>query len=143
MRGDAFVLAQQAQQDMLGADVVVAEGARLFEGEFEHLFRARGGGELALGDDVGTALDHLLDFEADFLDVYVHIAQDVGGHAAAFLDEAEEDVFGADIVVVEALRLLTGIGHDLAGAVGEAVVVHAASPSLRRFSRAALRGARR
>ena len=40
----------------------------------------------------------------------------------AFLDQAEEDVFGADVLVVEALGLLVGQLHHLAGAVREAFI---------------------
>src|SRR4029079_19203019 len=45
--GDALVLADEAEQDVLGADVVVAEGERLAEGELEHLLRTRREGDLA------------------------------------------------------------------------------------------------
>ena len=40
-RGDALVLAHQAEQDVLGADVVVAEAQRLAQRELEHLLGAR------------------------------------------------------------------------------------------------------
>ncbi len=40
-RRDALVLAHEAEQDVLGADVVVAEAQRLAQGELEHLLGAR------------------------------------------------------------------------------------------------------
>src|SRR5262249_17533428 len=40
-RSGALALAQQAEQDVLAADVVVAELQRLTQREFEHLLRAR------------------------------------------------------------------------------------------------------
>ena len=45
----------------------------------------------------------------------------VGGHAAALLDQAQEDVLGPDVLVVEALGLLTGEAHHLAGTISEPV----------------------
>jgi hypothetical protein len=47
--------------------------------------------QLAHGDHVGSALDELFDFQADFAQVDVQVLQDVGRDAAAFLDQA----FGA------------------------------------------------
>src|SRR5207248_782166 len=39
--GDALVLAHEAEQDVLGADVVVAERQRLAQCQLEHLLRPR------------------------------------------------------------------------------------------------------
>src|SRR5205823_1959588 len=44
---DALVLADEAEQDVLGADVVVAEGERLAQRKLEHLLRARRERDLA------------------------------------------------------------------------------------------------
>ena len=45
--GDALVLAHEAEQDVLRADVVVAEAQRLAQRELEDLLRARREGDLA------------------------------------------------------------------------------------------------
>jgi len=66
----------------------------------------------------GPALDELLDFQADLAQIDVEVAQDVGRHAAAFLDQAQQDVFRADVFVIEPLRLLIGQLHDFPRAVG-------------------------
>ena len=56
--GDALALADQAEQDVLGADVVVAELQRLAQRQLQHLLRPRGEGDvtgrglLALADDL-------------------------------------------------------------------------------------------
>src|SRR3712207_8113551 len=56
--GDALALADEAEQDVLGADVVVAELERLAQRQLEHLLRPRGEGDvagrglLALPDDL-------------------------------------------------------------------------------------------
>ena len=46
----AFALAHQAEQDVLGADVVVTERECLAQRELEHLLRGRGERDLAGGD---------------------------------------------------------------------------------------------
>jgi hypothetical protein len=48
----------------------------------------------------------------------------IDGDALAELDQAEQQVLGADVVVVEAVGLLAGERQDLLGAGGE--VVHTA-----------------
>ena len=45
--GDALALADQAEQDVLGADVVVTELQRLAQGQLEDLLGARGEGDVA------------------------------------------------------------------------------------------------
>src|SRR5262249_49517295 len=64
----------------------------------------------------------LLDLQTDLAEVDVEVLQDVGGNAGALLDEAQQDVLGADVFVVEALGLLVGQLHHLAGAVGKAFI---------------------
>ena len=119
---DAFLLSQQAQQKMLGSDVVVVEVTGLFHRVLDDLFRPWGLGQLAHRDHVGTRLDNLLDFQADLPQINVQILQDVGGDSRAFFDQAEEDVLGSNIFVIESLGLLVGQLHDLAGPIGETLV---------------------
>ena len=120
--GHAFLLAQQAEQDVLGADVVVVEVAGLFHRVLDDLLGPRRLRQLAHRDHVGPALDELLDLEADLAQIDVEVLEHVGGDAAAFLDQAQQDVLGADVFVVEALGLLVGQLHHLAGPVGESFV---------------------
>ena len=110
---------KQAQQDVLGADVVMAQVAGLFHRVLDDLLGPRRLRQLAHGDHVGAALHELLHLQADLAEVDVQVLQHVGGHAAAFLDQAQQDVLGADVFVVEPLGLLVGQLHDLACAVGE------------------------
>ena len=120
--GHAFLLAQQAEQDVLGADVVVVQVAGLFHRVFDDLLGPRRLRQLAHRDHVGSALDELLDLEADLAQIDVEVLQHVGGDAAALFDEAQQHVLGADVFVVEALGLLIGQLHHLAGAVGKSFV---------------------
>ena len=65
------MLAQQAEQQVLGADVVVVEASRLLDCVFDHLLGARGLGQFAHRDHVRAGLDELLDLEADLAQVDV------------------------------------------------------------------------
>src|SRR4051812_15402054 len=88
----------------------------------DDLFGPRGLGQLPHGDHIGPGLDDLLDLVADLAQVDIQVLQDVGGDAAALLDQAEQDVFRADVLVVEALGLLVGQLHHLSSTVGEAFI---------------------
>jgi hypothetical protein len=64
-----------------------------------------------LGGEIGV--EFLQDFLAGLLDVDVEILEDARGHAVAFAQQAEQDVLGADVGVVERLGFLGGEGEDL------------------------------
>ena len=86
-------------------------------------FLARGVcGSLPIVTMSGPALDELLDLQADLAEIDIEVLQHVGRDPAAFLDQAQQDVLGADVFVVEPLGLLVGQLHDLSGAVGESLV---------------------
>ena len=120
LRGDALALADQPEQDVLGADVVVPELQRLAERQLQDLLRPRrerdvaGGRRLALADDV-------LDLGADGLERDVHGLERLRGDALALVDQPEQEVLGADVVVVEHPRLFLREDHDPPGSVGEAL----------------------
>ena len=69
----------------------------------------------------GPGADLLLDFHADGLEVEAHLLEDIDGDALAQLDEAEQQVFGADKVVVEAVGFLARQRQHLLGARREIV----------------------
>src|SRR4029453_6943875 len=87
---NALVLAHEPEQDVLGADVVVAERKRLPPGGLEHLLRARRERDLsrrdlvALADDAGDLRPYLLDRD-------VQRFQHPRGKAFLFAEEAEQD----------------------------------------------------
>ena len=109
---------------MLGADVVVVEAAGLLDRVLDHLLGSRRLGQLAHGDHVRAALHELLDLEANLAQVDVQVLEDVGADARAFLDQTQQDVLGADVLVIEALGLLVGQGHDFPSAIGETFEHH-------------------
>ena len=103
---------------MLGADVVVAEGERFAQRELEDLLGARSEGDLtgrhlvALADDPG-------DLRADLLDGDVERLEDAGRKPFLLAQKAEQDVLGADVVVLERARLILGQNDHLAGSFRE------------------------
>jgi len=86
-RRDALVLAHEAEQDVLGADVVVAEGQRFAQCELEHLLRARRERNLTGGNLVSLA-DDARDLCAHFLDGDVERLEDPGGETFLLAEKA-------------------------------------------------------
>ena len=116
--GDALALADQAEQDVLGADVVVAELQRLAQGQLEDLLRPRREGDVP-GRRRAALADDLLDLAAHGLERDAEALERLGGDAFALVDQAEQDVLGADVGVVEQARFLLGEDDDPAGPVSE------------------------
>ena len=116
--GDALALADEAEQDVLGADVVVAELQRLAQRELEDLLGPGGEGDVARRRRPALT-DDLLDLAAHGLERDAERLEGLGRDAFALVDQPEQDVLGADVVVVEQPRFLLGEDDDAAGPVGE------------------------
>ena len=117
--GHALALADEAEEDVLGADVVVAELQRLAQRQLEDLLGAGRERDVPAGRRAALA-DDLLDLVADGLERDAERLERLGRDALALVDEAEQDVLGADVVVVEEPRLFLGQDDDPSGSVGEA-----------------------
>ena len=127
-RGDALALAHQAEQQVLGADVVVAQPARLVDGQLDDALGARGQPDLADDRPIATADDEL-DRGADLGQLDIHVLEHARGDALALADEPEQQVLRADVVVVEPLRFVLRQRQDLARAVRELVeAIHRMNP---------------
>ena len=119
--GHAFAFAEQAEQDVFGADVAVVERFRLLVGKGEHLLDPRRVGDATGNLLAGAGADFLLHFHADALEVEPHAFEHVDRDALAQLDQAEQQVLGAHVAVVETVRLLPGKCQDLLGSGCEVV----------------------
>ena len=108
--GDAFALAQQAEQDVLGADVGMVEALGLLARQREHFLDARRVRDVADHLGLRAAADLLFDFHAHGLHVETHLLQHVDGNSLAEFDQAEEQVLGPDVIMVEAVGLFPGQG---------------------------------
>jgi hypothetical protein len=105
--GDTLILTHQAEQDVLGADVVVAKGERLAQGQLQDLLGSRREGNLAGGDFL-TGTDDPHHLGADAFDGDVERLEDAGRQTLLLAQQTEQDVLGADVVVLERARLFLG-----------------------------------
>ena len=108
----------EPEQDVLGADVVVAELERLPQAQLQHLLGTRREGDVAAGRLLALA-DDLLHLLADAFQGDPQALQSLGGHALTLVNEAEQDVLGADVVVVEHPGLFLGQDDNPPCSVGE------------------------
>ena len=122
LRGHTFLLTDQPQEQVFGADVVVVEVPRLFHRVLDHLLGARRLWQLAHRDHVRSRLNDLLNLKANLAEIDIKVLQHVGGNAGTFLHQSKQDVLGADVFVIEPLGLLIGQLHYLAGAISESLV---------------------
>ena len=106
----ALALAHQSQQDMLGADVVVAQGQGLPQSQLQHLLGPGREGDLALRLAVALAHD-AADLAAHVFQGDLERAQHPGGHPVGLAQQAEEQVLGADVVVPQSSWLLLAPGR--------------------------------
>ncbi len=128
LRGDTLAFADEPEEDVLGADVVVSELQRLTQRELEDLLGAGGEGDVARGRGAAVT-DDLLDLRAHGFERDAERLERLGGDAFAFVDQAEQDVLGPDVVVVEQARLFLRQHHHSAGSIGEAFE-HGGDPPL-------------
>ena len=119
-RGDAFVLAHEAEQDVLRPDVVVAQREGLAQRQLEHLLGARRERNLPGGDLVALA-DDARDLRANLFHRDVERLENACGKAFLFAEEAEQDVLRADVVVLEGPGLVLSKDDDLTCPLGESL----------------------
>ncbi len=118
LSGDTLALTDQAQQDVLGADVVVTELQRLAQRQLKDLLgtgregNVPGRRRLALADDLLDLLAHALEADPQAL-------ESLGGHAFTLMDQTKKNVLGADVVVVEHPGLFLGQDDHPPRTVGE------------------------
>ena len=108
------------EEQVLGADVVVAEAAGFVYRQLDDALGARSQPDFA-DDRPIAAADDELDRGPDLGQLDVHVLEDARGDALALTDEAEEQVLRADVVVVEPLRFVLSEGQDFAGSIRELV----------------------
>ena len=119
-RGDPLALADETEEQVLRADVVVAEASGLVDRQLDDPLGSRRQADLA-DDRPVAAPDDELDRGPDLGELDVHVLEDARRHALALADEAEEQVLRADVVVVEPLRFVLSKRQDFASAVRELV----------------------
>ena len=118
--GNAFTLDEQTEQQVLGADVVVAHATRLFKGDLDDLLDARRRDDL-LNDDALVATEHRLNSAAHLVDLDAEIIEDLGRKSLSFTEQTKQQVLCADVRVVRTLRLFLRKREHLLRPFGEAL----------------------
>jgi hypothetical protein len=114
--GHPVPLPEQSEENVFGAHVAMAQGLGFLAGEREHLLDARGVGDVAGNFRVRAGADLFLDFHADGLQVQSHFLEHIDRDPLPEFDEAEEQMLGSHVVVVEAIGFFSCQGEDLLGA---------------------------
>ena len=96
------------------------------QGELKHLLGARRKRNVT-GHGLGAVADELLNLAAHVLEVDAHGLQRLGRDTLALLDQAEQDVLRAHVIVVQRARFLLRQDDNAAGSVGKPLE-HQATP---------------
>jgi hypothetical protein len=113
---------------VLGPHVVVAEQTGLFDGQLEDALGARGKRNLTDRQGSSRCLNHVLHCLLDLFEIQVELPQHLGSDPLTLTDDSQEQVLGADVVVLEPAGLVTGEIDDFPYPVGEAIL-HLRVPS--------------
>ena len=105
LRRDRLPLLHEPEEEVLGADVVVAELAGLFDAELEDPLRLGREGHLAEGQGLGEAGQRPLHLRLDRLEPEAEPLEDGGRDTLAVPNESQQDVLRAYEIVTEAPRL--------------------------------------
>ena len=116
--GHALALANKAEQQVFGADVVVAELAGFLQGELKHPLGPGGEGDLHR-HETGAPADDLLNLDPSVLQVDSHRLENLGGHAGALTDQPEQDLLRSHEVMTQPSGLLLGQHDHLDGLLGK------------------------
>jgi hypothetical protein len=128
LRRDAVALADQAEQEVLGADVVVTERLRLAQRQLEHLLGPRRVRDLLLRLLLALA-DDLLDLLPHGVQADPQRFQGPRRDALALADQAEQEVLGPDVVVIESPGFVLRQVDRLSRPVGKPLKHPARRPS--------------
>ena len=125
LRRNPLFFAEKAKQQVLSADVAVIELARFAHGELEHFLRARRVGQVGPGGLAGfSLLDRLFDLLLDVVQLDAEVLEHRRCDALTLADQAEQDVLGPHVFVVETRGLLASHREDFPHPLGEVVAVH-------------------
>src|SRR5512132_2445274 len=111
----------EAEEEVLGAHVAVTELARFIDRELDDLLRAWAQRNLTRRERGVAPADDLLDARAQVGQGDAERVQGLRGYAFALTRQAQQEMLGADVVVVEADRLVLREGEHALGAVVEAI----------------------
>jgi hypothetical protein len=100
LSGHPVALADQAEQDVLGTDVVVPKLDGLAQAQLEHLLGPRCERDVPRRRVLAPA-DNLLDLLPYRIQADPERLKGLGRYPLALVDEAEQEVLGTDVVVLQ------------------------------------------
>jgi len=103
--GDGLPFLHQAEEEVLGPDVVVAQLPGLLDGQLQDPLGLRGEGDLPEREGLGETGEGPLHFRLDRLEAKAQALEDRRGDPLTVPDESQEDVLGPDEIVAEPPRL--------------------------------------
>src|SRR5580765_64754 len=118
LNGDTLTLADETQQEMFGADVLITELTGFQERELEDLLRPRGERDLT-GRHRLPAADRLFHLGPNRGELDAEGSEASCADTLTLRDEAQQQMLGPDVVVVEEPRFLLGEHDHAAGALRE------------------------
>ncbi len=107
-RRDRALFAQDAEQEVLGADVVVQQPIGLFGRELQHALGLRAERNFDRRRDLLPEHGPAFDFLADVLEGQVRTREDPAGEPLPFADEPQEEMLGLNGDAAELTGLVTG-----------------------------------
>lgn len=116
--GCALPFTEQAEEQVLGSDVVVAELVRLPQRQLEHFLHS-GRERRRSGGRARVSADQLLDVATGARQCDAELHQGAGRRTLVVGEQPQKDVLGADEIVVEETRLFLSEDEDSSAAVGE------------------------
>src|SRR5438270_149631 len=109
---DALALDQQAQQQVLGADVVVAHPAGFLEGDLDDLLDPAGGNDLLDDDPLVPAQDRF-DGLPDLADLHAQVPENLGSESLALPQQPKEKMLRPDVAVMRPFSFFLGERENL------------------------------
>ena len=97
----AFAFANKAQKNVLCADVVVTQLQSFPQAQFQHLASVRSEGDVSVFTCSSLA-DHGNNLLANAFRIHAVQGQRLSSNSVTFLHQAEQEVLGADVVVMKA-----------------------------------------
>ena len=112
------LLAQDPEQQVLGADVVVEKAIGFFGRKLQHALRFGAEGKLDRGRDLLAEDRPAFDFLPDIFERQMGAGKDPAGEAFAFANQTEEQVLGLNGDAPELTGLVTSKEEDSSGPFG-------------------------
>jgi len=94
---------------MLGPDIIVPQRPRFLGGKFQRLLGTRRKRNISQHLRLRTRLNHFFDFDADGLQINAQFLQNGRRDAFSFAHQPQQEMFRADIIMVETPRFFFGV----------------------------------